>query len=143
MDDEEEFIQLNLSSRPKREEKRKQRERERLEREISEREAADRSLRSSSDGAGGAGARGGGGFAAAAGGGPGGDGGAARRKPNGRTERIAQLRQRVGDDTGGGSKSEEDGTGSYQDAQDALEEMVEEVGGWICRRRLCLCCAGA
>ncbi len=34
MDDEEEFIQLNLSSRPKREERRKQRERERLEREI-------------------------------------------------------------------------------------------------------------
>lgn len=34
MDDEEEFIQLNLSSRPLREERRKQRERERLEREM-------------------------------------------------------------------------------------------------------------
>lgn len=34
MDDEEEFLQLNLSSRPKREERRKQRERERLEREM-------------------------------------------------------------------------------------------------------------
>lgn len=34
MDDEEEFIQLNLSSRPRREERRKQRERDRLEREM-------------------------------------------------------------------------------------------------------------
>jgi hypothetical protein len=44
MDDEEEFIQLNLSSRPRREEKRRQRERERLEREM-ERELAGRGPR--------------------------------------------------------------------------------------------------
>jgi Mg2+ and Co2+ transporter CorA len=43
MDDEEEVIELNLSSRPKREEKRRQRERERLEREM-ERELTERGM---------------------------------------------------------------------------------------------------
>lgn len=53
---------------------------------------------------------------------------------------AVQLRQRVGDDAGakgsssskGGSSkggAEEEDSG-YQDAQDALEEMIEEVGGW-------------
>lgn len=121
MDDEEEFIQLNLSSRPKREEKRKQRERERLEREM-EREArerdADRSMRSADGLPASSGT-------AAAGGLPGGaDGrGVPRRKSSARSERIAQLRQRVGED---GQKGAEDDDGGYQDAQDALEEMEEE-----------------
>lgn len=44
MEDEDEIIQLNLSSRPKREEKRRQREREKIEREM-EREWAERGMR--------------------------------------------------------------------------------------------------
>jgi hypothetical protein len=54
-----------------------------------------------------------------------GEGGSGLRKPKSRSERIQQLRQR-GDDSGKG-EGEEDG-GGYQDAQDALEEMIEEVG---------------
>lgn len=59
-----------------------------------------------------------------------GEGGSGLRKPKSRSERIQQLRQR-GDDSGKG-EGEEDG-GGYQDAQDALEEMIEEVGAVQCR----------
>lgn len=50
-------------------------------------------------------------------------------KPTKRSDRIAQLRQRVGEDSSGGKGGDEEGEGGYQDAQDALEEMIEEVGG--------------
>lgn len=132
MDDEEEFIQLNLSSRPLREERRKQRERERLEREMADRrsglaegqgEAAAPTSSST--------------YMQAAGisGVP-----PAATARSSRSQRISELRQRVGEDAGakgsssksGGSKSgsskgaaEEEDSG-YQDAQDALEEMIEE-----------------
>ncbi|PSC71249.1 Mg2+ transporter [Micractinium conductrix] len=117
MDDEEEFIQLNLSSRPVREEKRKQRERERLEREMErEREReADRTMRIV-DGLPAADALGSSSGAASS------DAG----KPTKRSDRIAQLRQRVGEDSSGGKGGDEEGEGGYQDAQDALEEMIEE-----------------
>ncbi|KAL4420840.1 hypothetical protein ABPG75_010496 [Micractinium tetrahymenae] len=105
MDDEEEFIQLNLSSRPRREERRKQRERDRLEREM-EREREREADRSD----------------AAAG------GGASALKATSRPERIAQLRERLesSSDSGAGRKGGDDEDGGLQDAQDALEEMQEE-----------------
>lgn len=49
--------------------------------------------------------------------------------------RSLQLRQRVGEPGDGGTKSsmdEAEADSGYQDAQDALEEMIEEVRtvGW-------------
>lgn len=61
--------------------------------------------------------------------------GASALKATSRPERIAQLRERLeASSDNGARKGGDDEDGGFQDAQDALEEMQEEVGGLMRRR---------
>lgn len=133
MDDEDEVRELNLSSRPKREEKRRQRERERLEREM-ERELTERGFGRNVDGMPSTDpqATGGGGAGSSFQGGKAGAGLVGDQQIDGSLGGIASPAERSQDNIGSSSgysgkwREGEEDDGSVNQAQDALEEIADK-----------------